>query len=290
MSHQLILEHIKGATSQDPVTLDHLVEATKLLPDALNALLDQMYCSIPSMINKVKRIKDGRTEILVWPTGVVEPLTFNNRNSSQIKRQERPPRVPVSTTSPAAQSVKAPDKRPKSAIIMEYLRKHGSASSKELLEVIGGSAIKAFIYGQLNRGEVIQERIDGRVFYRLPTPDQTEAQPELPPATENCELKSKLPLKKPQAQFRVAITSDYCLMLFGVQDQVIELDTAQTQTLFEFLSHSKWVPEGGGSVISISEELANELLTFLEGFEDDPVQEWIDDLLWQLRQAMKEPS
>lgn len=39
--------------------------------------------------------------------------------------------------------------------------------------------------------------------------------------------------------------------------------------------------------VIITEELADQILSFLEGFEDDPVQDGIDDLTLQLRLAIE---
>lgn len=75
MTHQKILAMLAGCSSQKPMPFDDLVKASGLLPATLGTVLMQMAHNIPATINCASITKDGKTQMVYWPTGVIEKAT-----------------------------------------------------------------------------------------------------------------------------------------------------------------------------------------------------------------------
>lgn len=72
MSANLILARLSGHDSRNPLAFDALVEASGLPADMLQALLDQMFHAIPAAVNRCEVTRYGKTQMLYWPTGVIQ--------------------------------------------------------------------------------------------------------------------------------------------------------------------------------------------------------------------------
>lgn len=163
----------------------------------------------------------------------------------------------------------------KTQIMLELLAERGSVISSELCKSAKASGVKPFLLNHMARGEVVfKDSPEGKIYSfapgvtleqlqankGLPVPKRAadpaqavashpseappvaapqpvspaEPLPVLPAATIQAPI--ELVLAAPQKQrFRVAVTSDQTIMLFGLTPQLIELDKEQTKTLAGFV-------------------------------------------------------
>lgn len=174
MTHDLILQHLKGATSQNPVTLEQLVEKTGLLPDTISMILDQMHNVVPAVINKVKVIKNGQTQILVWPTGVILSTGWRNFNPGKTPPPKRvetnshhQPKEPAMDDTMKATPARASaddEKTPRSLQILRYIEQHPGCSTYEVQKALKITAPVGYLKPYIAAGYVVssQNKVEGR--------------------------------------------------------------------------------------------------------------------------------
>ncbi len=176
MSHALILQHLKGATSQDPVTLEQLVEKTGLLPDTINMILDQMSNVVPAVINKVKVIKNGQTKIVVWPTGAIQPPVWRDfrvaasktpppkRVETNPHHQPKEPAMDDTMKAAPARASAGDAKPPRSLQILRYIEHHPGCSTYEVQKALKITAPVCYLKPYIAAGYVVstQNKIEGR--------------------------------------------------------------------------------------------------------------------------------
>ena len=75
MTHQKILAMLAGHDAQNPMAFGDLVKKSGLLPATLNNVLQQMFNSVPASVNCAQVTKRGITQMVYWPTGVVNART-----------------------------------------------------------------------------------------------------------------------------------------------------------------------------------------------------------------------
>jgi hypothetical protein len=108
MTHQKILTMLAGCSSQKPMPFTDLVNASGLLPATLLHVLGQMAHSLPATINCASITKNGTTQMVYWPTGVVEKSTGHiviNRKKATAAGFAAPARQPLSALRPQASTV-----------------------------------------------------------------------------------------------------------------------------------------------------------------------------------------
>ena len=71
-TRQLILNILKGSSSQNPMRFDVLLTVSGKARDELQEALEDMYQQVPAAINRVLQIKAGQEQYLYWPTGVLQ--------------------------------------------------------------------------------------------------------------------------------------------------------------------------------------------------------------------------
>lgn len=176
MSHDLILQHLKGATSQDPVTLEQLVEKTGLLPDNINMILDQMNNVVPAVIGKVKVIKNGQTKIVVWPTGAIQPAVWRDfrvaasktpppkRVETNPQHQPKEPAMDDTIKAAPARTSADNEKTPRSLQILRYIEQHPGCSTYEVQKALKITAPICYLKPYIAAGYVIstKNKIEGR--------------------------------------------------------------------------------------------------------------------------------
>lgn len=105
MTHRKILAILAGASSQKPMAFEDLVKASGLSPATLLQVLDQMAHSIPATINCASITKAGKTQMLYWPTGVIDkaaqPFRINNEKAAGFVTQARPALAHPNTSIPS---------------------------------------------------------------------------------------------------------------------------------------------------------------------------------------------
>lgn len=87
-----VLALLSGRSSQYPMPFDELHAATGLSKKRLKEMLDAMAYALPATINRATLTKGGVTQVVLWPTGVIETRT---RMGIVIKPayQSHPPRM-----------------------------------------------------------------------------------------------------------------------------------------------------------------------------------------------------
>lgn len=133
MTHDLILQHLKGATRHQPVTLEELASKTGLLPDTISMLLDQMQNTVPATINKVKIIKNGKAQIIVWPTGAVQPFSYRNDIRANGKRRPDLP-AHAETKDPATNT----REKVSNADVVKYVITHPGSTTIQVTDHFAG--------------------------------------------------------------------------------------------------------------------------------------------------------
>lgn len=105
MTHVKILAMLAKSSSQKPMPFADLVNASGLLPATLEMVLEQMAHSVPASINCARVTKDGTTQMVYWPTGVVQTGQQGiviNRKKATAAGFVVPARQPLSTLRPVA--------------------------------------------------------------------------------------------------------------------------------------------------------------------------------------------
>jgi hypothetical protein len=95
MTHEKILALLAGCSSANPMPFDALAKKSGLLPDTLRMVLEQLQHSLPAPINTAMHTKGGKTQTLIWPTGVVGPFLNPSQLSSQAFRRDQEQRAPA---------------------------------------------------------------------------------------------------------------------------------------------------------------------------------------------------
>lgn len=155
MSHDLILQHLKGATAQAPITLIELAQRTKLLPDRINELLDEMHQCIPAMINKVKITRAGQSTIVAWPTGVIQPFSYH---AKQYATPARPPRNPEPAKETTVQTENVANVEvPRTLQILRFIENHPGCSVHQITDGTKITSPIAYVKGYADKGLVFIE-------------------------------------------------------------------------------------------------------------------------------------
>ena len=237
-----ILSILKNCDSQNPMTFFNLGQKVGIGALALFKITNEMYDS--RIINRCTVTRDGVTQVMLWPTGMVSAAGF--------KALAIPPKKQEQQTMQTEKS--------KARVMIEMIAERGKATGKELMAASGASGVKPFVKTYLERGLIeISGDISERSYALAPgvTPEQLlhdgrgkskksvshyVAPPDLVPEvgkaiTHIAPASMFMPVEVTEApRFRLAITSDKTMMLFGLSGSPIELDAEQTQTLVEFVS------------------------------------------------------
>ncbi|SOD42304.1 hypothetical protein [Nitrosovibrio sp. Nv4] len=298
-----ILNLLADSSSQNPMP-----EAALFLQLDLSAVdylrvLTELYDA--RAINRATIHRDGRTEDYLWPTGMISKINYGRQYIvSTPPPSDRKAEAPITKT----QEKQMEQTISKTQIMLDLLKKNGSATSKELIAASGAASVKPYLEGYFKRGLIVSEGSYSDKVYSLapgvkpedlvPAPrkratpvsaatspvevishthslrrtsakglgqefigtcvqcgqeDLTiadlegcpnpigiteseaviEAVAPLAPEPEPAKTSQEAPAK---SRFRVAITSDQTIMLFGLSTQPIELDREQAKTLAEFVS------------------------------------------------------
>jgi len=154
MNADKILSLLSGSDYKNPIPLRVLREKACMAMEPLLELIEEMYAA--RSINKCIVSKHGVTQIMVWPTGVPEKVSFKQFSIS--------PPAPLRTDniSPGlnAPTTKEPETRhmeqkSKSRIILETISERGSVSGKDLIRISGANTIKPFIRNHVDRGLIV---------------------------------------------------------------------------------------------------------------------------------------
>lgn len=164
---------------------------------------------------------------------------------------------------------------PKALLILEFIEANPGCSSLEIAKAVSVQSINAYIKFHIKRGNVLIELGHSRhnkyslkagmtakdiyqggarhkpvrstdADLRTPHADETK-KPSLTTGAEKSvgviqdEIQSVFQKEKPAqpSQFRVAYTSDGCLIILGLQFMPIELDAAQTRELIAYVDDMK---------------------------------------------------
>lgn len=176
MTHDLILQHMQGATQHQPVTLDELASKTGLLPDTISMILDQMQNTLPAVINKVKVIKNGQTEIIVWPTGAIQPTFWRDfklagsktpppkRVETNPNHQPKEPAMDDTMKATPARARAGDEPQPRSLQILRYIEQHPGCSTYEVQKALKITAPACYLKPYIAAGYVVssQNKVEGR--------------------------------------------------------------------------------------------------------------------------------
>ncbi|MEW5905129.1 MAG: hypothetical protein AB1722_12400 [Pseudomonadota bacterium] len=88
-THQQIIDQLKGCSSTNPMPFEQLLDKTGLQADTLHMVLHQMQHSVPASINSASVTKQGKTQLLIWPTGVLRDSIPYRVVSDQIANRNR---------------------------------------------------------------------------------------------------------------------------------------------------------------------------------------------------------
>jgi len=174
MEAKKIIAFMAGYDSRNPMPFDALVEASGLQPATLQMMLDQMFNSIPTLINRAEHTKGGKTQVVYWPTGIkpqdgifkwtnnsLSYLFKSPANTQPPRRSEQPRKAPEQPHQ--QENVMPREGKSRARVMLEYLAEHGQATNAKLIEISGATSVKPFIKNRINQGLIIKDGL----IYRL---------------------------------------------------------------------------------------------------------------------------
>lgn len=249
--HQKILATLAGASSQKPMAFDDLVKASGLLPATLNMVLVQMAHAVPATINCASITKAGKTQMLYWPTGVIDkaaqPFRINNEKAiaAGFVTQARPALASLRPAQPntSIPSKEIPMSMPPSklnTIIYKRIAEQPGIGRDELVkfalqqlpiatEEQAKKAIKNLIYAS---GKIRSEGARGKPVYYIAEFDERTATPASP-AVKKQEVKPAV-RELSEREFSMSLADDnYMTMHLG--EEIVMLNPEQTGRLQDFM-------------------------------------------------------
>lgn len=98
-THQKILAMMSGCDSSKPMSFETLVEKSGLQPSTMESVLWQMRYASPPLINSATVTRDGESQEVYWPIGIVDhrkafqtTINLGNSIASGFSGQRQPPR------------------------------------------------------------------------------------------------------------------------------------------------------------------------------------------------------
>lgn len=85
-----ILDVLQGRSSLYPMPFDELHAASGLSKKRLNEMLDAMAYAIPASINRATITKNGVTQVVLWPTCVMQARTRQSIVITKPRAKSRP--------------------------------------------------------------------------------------------------------------------------------------------------------------------------------------------------------
>lgn len=166
MNSDKILSLLSGSDSKNPMPLRMLKDKAGMAMGPLIELIEEMYSA--RSINKCIVSKHGVTQIMVWPTGVPEKVSFKQFSISPPSPL-RTDNMSPGLNAPIIKEHETPsmEQKSKSRIILEAIAERGSVSGSELIRISGASAIKPFIKNHCDRGLVVITGGIGNKTYAL---------------------------------------------------------------------------------------------------------------------------
>ena len=108
MASDKLLALLAGHDSKRPMAFDDIVAASGLQAETVQMLMDHLFHSVPSAVNRAEITRYGKTQMFYWPTGVVVSFKGDQKAAFQYIRQKmwnarqaQPPRM--QHTPPTAQ-------------------------------------------------------------------------------------------------------------------------------------------------------------------------------------------
>lgn len=145
MSIEKILALMSGCDQHKPMPFSALLEKSGLQPDTLSMVLRQMRYDIPMQINSITLTRDGSTQDMYWPTGVVKHgIGPQGIVISPVKRptfkplaQREPPREAQPTTAaPAPRNQRGRKPSELCAALYERICEQPGVTKKELRKYV----------------------------------------------------------------------------------------------------------------------------------------------------------
>lgn len=178
------------------------------------------------------------------------------------------PQINAVVESEKTMNEKPENTTPKSLLILEYIEAHPGCSSLEITKAVGIGSVNAYIKFHIKRGNVLielghsrhnkytlkagltaKDAYQGGIRHKpVRSAGADEIKKSIPTTRAEKvvgviqdEIQSLFPKEKPAqpSQFRVAYTSDGCLIILGLQFMPIELDAAQTRELIAYVDDMK---------------------------------------------------
>lgn len=109
ITHQQLLELMRGSDSKSPMTLEVLGKKSGLTLGTLTKVIDQMHSQVPALVGKCDITKAGIKQVVVWPTGVVTSFKGDIAGAREharnwsISGQRSIPRNPIQKPQEATQ-------------------------------------------------------------------------------------------------------------------------------------------------------------------------------------------
>jgi hypothetical protein len=172
MEPEKILSLLAGHDSRKPMPFDELVKASGVDPAELEPILDAMFHRVPALINRAEITKANKTQLMYWPTGVIERFEWKSLSINPKKRPTFPSASRRDEMKPA--QPKEENEMPKTKqrreprwagkgcgrVFLEYLAEHGTATGQELCALTDkAESVGSYLVGPIKRGHVLVERL-----------------------------------------------------------------------------------------------------------------------------------
>lgn len=252
MTHQKLLTMLAGCNSQKPMAFDALVKASGLLPSTLEILMEQMAHSTPMAINRATVTKDGRTQMMIWPTGVInhpgrQMLIINQKQLLAARAAwEQQPRT--AQVKPSASTLPIPSKEISmgaapsnlNTTIYNKVVEHPGIGRDELvkfaLQQVPGAtekqAKKTIVNLVYSSGRIRLEGTHGKPVYYIAEFDKRAAVPASP-AVKKQEAKPAV-RELSDREFSLSLTDDNYMHLY-LGEETVMLNPAQVERLQDFM-------------------------------------------------------
>lgn len=258
MSHEKILAMLKGCDAQKPMTFDALQERSGLERSTLEMILDALYNG--HAINRAVVMRDGKTQSMVWPTGVVSQVV--NFNGAAFTGAAHPgtfvpmPRSPIQNAAhapagaPTSKKGAAMEKVTQQHVIDMVTAQPGIARAEvmtRLTHVDGDNKkqVMSAISNALHSQKITQSKESGKACLHpgnkkakrsQATPPRTKRAPNKSPRSVGARRAAPAPAPKIiNGAFRVAVYEDQGFTLVKDGQEMI-LDGDEVERLRRFIS------------------------------------------------------
>lgn len=256
---------LKGHDSKNTLSFSQLQSKTGIQKSDLNSLLDTMYEM--GMIGRSNITRMGMQVLHIWPTGVSRPYNIHTDHKIAPPRRDEIKTVNTGDALRALNAAKKPTpkatnmtEKPTTLKLLEHIEAHPNCPYSDFTDKLKIEGASAYIGNHVKRGYVIKNQVSPRKFnysliagktaamiynggaknqyFRLAKPvAPIEAVADVPVAIADSEEEKNADIHIDASDdFKIALTTNKTLILFGLGWPPIELNQQQSLALADFIN------------------------------------------------------